>query len=146
MRGTVLRRTLLAVIAVIAVLASGVLIAGATTAPKPKEMKVACASKANGVLRYVARASRCKSNEKAITLDVDNPIDICVKLHGTLNGVAGSLGQLRAARLPAGSTRMSPPADCPRQAARAHLDPAALARVEFGPIRRRGHRASAECA
>jgi zinc protease len=33
-----------------------------------------------------------------------------------------------------------------RRAARAHLDPAALARVEFGPIRRRDHRPRAECA
>jgi zinc protease len=33
-----------------------------------------------------------------------------------------------------------------RQAARKHIDPAALIRVEFGPIRRRGHDASAECA
>ncbi len=33
-----------------------------------------------------------------------------------------------------------------RRAARAHLDPAALTRVEFGPIRGRGQRARAECA
>ncbi|WP_422926494.1 M16 family metallopeptidase [Singulisphaera sp. PoT] len=33
-----------------------------------------------------------------------------------------------------------------RRAARTHLDPSALIRVEFGPIRRRGERASAECA
>ena len=33
-----------------------------------------------------------------------------------------------------------------RRAARAHIDPSALIRVEFGPIRRRGQRASAECA
>ncbi len=33
-----------------------------------------------------------------------------------------------------------------RRAARAHINPAALTRVEFGPIRRRGQRASAECA
>lgn len=33
-----------------------------------------------------------------------------------------------------------------RSAARAHLDPSALIRVEFGPIRRRDARASAECA
>jgi zinc protease len=33
-----------------------------------------------------------------------------------------------------------------RRAARAHLDPSALVRVEFGPIRRRGGRARAECA
>ena len=32
-----------------------------------------------------------------------------------------------------------------RQAARSHLDPAALTRVEFGPIRR-GQRTRAECA
>lgn len=33
-----------------------------------------------------------------------------------------------------------------RRAARLHLDPSALVRVEFGPIRRRGQRADAECA
>ncbi|MGE5755071.1 MAG: M16 family metallopeptidase [Planctomycetaceae bacterium] len=33
-----------------------------------------------------------------------------------------------------------------RRAARAHLAPAALTRIEFGPIRRRGQRARAECA
>lgn len=33
-----------------------------------------------------------------------------------------------------------------RQAARRHIDPAALVRVEYGPIRRRSRRASAECA
>ena len=33
-----------------------------------------------------------------------------------------------------------------RQAARRHLDPAALTRVEFGPVRRRGQRGRAECA
>ena len=33
-----------------------------------------------------------------------------------------------------------------RKAPRAHLHPAALGRVEFGPIRRRGRRARAECA
>ncbi|MHC5539615.1 M16 family metallopeptidase, partial [Singulisphaera rosea] len=33
-----------------------------------------------------------------------------------------------------------------RQAARAHLDPTALTRVEFGPVHRRGQRPSAECA
>jgi zinc protease len=33
-----------------------------------------------------------------------------------------------------------------RRAAEAHLDPSALVRVEFGPIRRRGRRAEAECA
>ncbi len=33
-----------------------------------------------------------------------------------------------------------------RRAARAHLDPSALMRVEFGPIRRRGLTKSAECA
>jgi len=33
-----------------------------------------------------------------------------------------------------------------RRAARAHLDPGALARVEFGPVRRRDHRPRAECA
>ncbi len=33
-----------------------------------------------------------------------------------------------------------------RQAARRHIDPAALVRVEYGPIRRRSRRPSAECA
>lgn len=33
-----------------------------------------------------------------------------------------------------------------RRAARKHIDPSALVRVEFGPIRPRGQRASAECA
>ena len=33
-----------------------------------------------------------------------------------------------------------------RQAARRHIDPAALVRVEYGPIRRRARRANAECA
>jgi zinc protease len=33
-----------------------------------------------------------------------------------------------------------------RRAARAHLDPSALIRVEYGPIRRRGRRTDAECA
>jgi zinc protease len=33
-----------------------------------------------------------------------------------------------------------------RRAARAHIDPTALARVEFGPIRRRDQRPRAECA
>jgi zinc protease len=33
-----------------------------------------------------------------------------------------------------------------RRAARTHLDPGTLARVEFGPIRRRGQRPQAECA
>jgi zinc protease len=33
-----------------------------------------------------------------------------------------------------------------RRAARAHLDPSALIRVEFGPIRRRGLSNNAECA
>ena len=33
-----------------------------------------------------------------------------------------------------------------RRAARAHIDPSALVRVEYGPIRRRSRRADAECA
>jgi len=33
-----------------------------------------------------------------------------------------------------------------RKAARAHLDPAALSRVEYGPVRRRGQSPDAECA
>jgi hypothetical protein len=88
--------------------------AKSSKAPKSKQMKVACASNSNAVMRYVSRASNCKKSEKAITLDPSNPIDACVKLHGTQSGVRGSLGQLRAARrLPAGTVRLSPPADCP---------------------------------
>ena len=33
-----------------------------------------------------------------------------------------------------------------REAAQAHIDPSALVRVEYGPIRRRSRRADAECA
>ena len=33
-----------------------------------------------------------------------------------------------------------------RKAARAHLAPEALCRVELGPVRRRGHRSRADCA
>jgi hypothetical protein len=105
----------------VAVLASGVLVAQAgksRSAPAPREMKVACAG-SNGVLRYVSRASRCKKTERVVTLDRENPVDACVKLHGTFNCVRGSLGQLRGAgaprRLPAGTTRLSPPADCPAE-------------------------------
>jgi hypothetical protein len=113
LRSTAVRRTLLAAVSLVAILCSGVLIAGAATAPKPKQMKVACAG-SNAVMRYVARASSCKKTEKVVTFDANSPIDACVKLHGTSNGVRGSLGQLRAARrLPAGTTRLSPPADCP---------------------------------
>ena len=93
MRGNFVRRTLLASIAVIAVLASGVLIAGAATAPKPREMKFACAKHSNGALRYVARASQCKRGEKAITISDSAPIDVCVRARRTRS-------------LPAGSTRM----------------------------------------
>jgi zinc protease len=33
-----------------------------------------------------------------------------------------------------------------RQAARAHIDPSAMVRVEYGPIRRKSRRADVECA
>ena len=93
LRGNFVRRTLLASIAAIAVLASGVLIAGAATAPKPREMKFACAKNSNGALRYVSRASGCKRTEKAITISDSAPIDVCVRARRTRS-------------LPAGSTRL----------------------------------------
>src|ERR671921_2600410 len=92
LRGSPVRRTLVALVALVAVLASGVLIAGAATAPKPREMKFACAASSNGALRYVSRASKCKRTEKAITISDSAPIDVCVRARKTR-------------RLPAGATR-----------------------------------------
>jgi VCBS repeat-containing protein len=90
------------------------LVAGAATAA-PREMKVGCAAKSSGTLRYVARTSLCKrATETGVRLSAESPVDACVKLHGAVDGVPGSLAQLRVTaagrrtvtRLPAGTTRL----------------------------------------
>src|SRR5215218_4482114 len=90
LRGISLRRILLSFTVAIGVLASGVLIAGAATSPKPRELKIACAANSNGALRYVSRASKCKRTEKAITISDSAPIDVCVRARKSRRVAAGS--------------------------------------------------------
>ena len=91
------RRLLPALIAVLALGAFGVLAANA--AVKPKKLTIACASKTTGGMRYVTKASKCKSSETAVDLSKQF-VQTCVKQHGHRHESA------RERRLPAGSTRL----------------------------------------
>ena len=97
------RRIVAALIAVLATLSAGILVAQAATGPsaaaKAKKMTFACASKSSGGLRYVTKASGCKSTETGVDFR-SQFVQTCVKQHGHRREAA------RYRRLPAGSTRL----------------------------------------
>ena len=66
--------------------------APAAKAAKPKQIKLACALKSNGTLRYITRASQCRARMGALLRLDPGPADVCVRKRSTIKprGVAAA--------------------------------------------------------
>jgi methionine-rich copper-binding protein CopC len=62
---------------------------GATlsAAATPKEMNFACALKSNGLMRYVANLTQCKTSEQQITIK-PGPVRLCIQPDGSVRKVS----------------------------------------------------------
>jgi hypothetical protein len=58
--------------------------APAGKAPKPKQIKLACALKSNGSLRFITRSRQCRSRVGKLVKIAPGPVSVCVRKRATI--------------------------------------------------------------
>src|ERR671923_97112 len=79
-------RTVLILAALMATAIVGMVSRDAGATQTPIEMKVACALKSNGLMRYVSNLNQCKSTEIPVTIH-PGPITVCINPDGTVRKI-----------------------------------------------------------
>ena len=77
---------LLFAVALLATAVALVVGGSASATQQPIEMKVACALKSNGLMRYVSNLNQCKSTEDKVTIK-PGPVLLCIQPSGSVRKV-----------------------------------------------------------
>src|SRR6266550_1066946 len=77
---------LLFAVALLATAVALVVGGSASATQQPVEMKVACALKSNGLMRYVSNLNQCKNTEDTVTIK-PGPISLCVQPDGSVRKI-----------------------------------------------------------